>query len=109
MNDSDPFELQVAYPDEESARAAANWLVREYKAACAQIAPITSVYRWEGEVVEDTEFLLTAKTTRACLDAIEVGITADHPYELPQITALPITAGSADYLAWIADSCVAPE
>ncbi len=109
MTETDAFEIQITYPDADSARAAATALVETRLAACGQVSEISSVYTWEGDVVEDPEWLLTAKTTGACLRAIEVRISADHPYDVPQITALPIAWGSADYLAWIHETCIAPE
>lgn len=109
MTETDAFEVQITYPDEESARAAAMVLVEAGLAACGQITGINSVFTWEGVVVDEPECLLTLKTTRACLAAIETRVSVDHPYDVPQITALPIAWGSADYIGWIHDTCRAPE
>jgi periplasmic divalent cation tolerance protein len=105
---TDTFELQSTWPDEATARAAAIALVEARLVACAQIVGIGSVYRWQGAVEAEPEWLLTAKTTAACLPALEATIRARHPYDVPQITALAIEAGSADYIDWIKQSCEAP-
>jgi len=109
MIENDAFEVQLTYPDPDVAHAAAAALIGDRLAACGQIAQIRSVYTWEGAVADEPEWLLTLKTTRACLAAIEPRVRADHPYDVPQITALPIVWGSADFLAWIHETCVAPE
>lgn len=74
-------------------------------AACVQIAPIRSYYRWEGEVQNDPEYLLTFKTTEAAADGpLKEFLDREHPYDEPELIVLPITGGSASYLAWIAES-----
>jgi periplasmic divalent cation tolerance protein len=88
--------------DRASAQAIAAALVEERLAACVQLMPIESWYRWNGEVRHDAEVMLTAKTVRGRLPALEARIRALHPYDLPEIVALPIVGGSADYLAWVA-------
>jgi len=109
MTNTDAFEVQITYPDDDTARAAATALVEARLAACGQVTAISSVFTWEGAVVDEPEFLLTLKTTRACLAAIEARVSIDHPYDVPQITALPIAWGSAAYIGWIRDTCRAPE
>lgn len=101
---TDAVEVQITFPDESVARTTAAELVRARLAACCQIVPVASLYAWEGNVVDDAEWLLTAKTLTPALPALEATIRAGHPYDLPQITALPIAWASADYLAWIADT-----
>lgn len=105
MSETDAFEIQITYPAAELAREAAAALVEARLIACGQVTEITSVYPWEGEVFDEPEWLLTAKTTRACLAAIEARVLSDHPYDVPQVTALPIAWGSADYIAWIHETC----
>lgn len=109
MQTAPAFEAQITFPTEALALAAADRLVAARLIACGQVARIDSVYAWEGKTQNDTEWLLTAKTTRACLPAIEADIRAHHPYDLPQITALPIVWGAADYLGWIETTCKAPD
>ncbi|MEV1006406.1 divalent-cation tolerance protein CutA [Streptomyces sp. NPDC049881] len=83
---------------EELARSA----VAARLAACAQVeAPVTSVYRWQGEVRVDEEWRVTFKTTAARYPALEAHLKAEHSYSNPEIIATPITHGSAEYLAWV--------
>lgn len=90
-------------PDDASARALAGHLVESGLAACANVlAPCRSVYRWRGKVEEAEETPLLIKTTAACYPALEAGIRARHPYEIPEIIAVPVTAGLPAYLEWVA-------
>ena len=78
-------------------------------AACVQIMPITSVYRWEGRVEHAAEHLLQIKTIAARLPQVEACILARHTYGVPEILVVPASGGSTAYLAWIRDSVsVAP-
>ena len=77
-------------------------LVQKRLAACTQIVgPITSIYRWQGEVETASEYLCLIKTRRSLYDAVEAAIREMHPYELPEITRTPITGGSSGYLGWL--------
>ncbi|RME07444.1 MAG: divalent-cation tolerance protein CutA [Anaerolineae bacterium] len=101
----------ITAPDEQSANALAEALVSERLAACVNILPgLTSVYRWQGEVQREGEILLLAKTQKALLDSGEFvrRVKALHPYEVPEVIALPIVAGAADYLAWVEENTGAP-
>lgn len=90
-------------PDAASARALAGHLVEARLAACVSIlAPCRSVYRWEGRIEDAAEVPLLIKTTAARYAALETAIRARHPYELPEIVAVPLTHGLPDYLGWIA-------
>ena len=90
-------------PDESGALDIARILVKEGLAACVnRIGPATSVYRWEGRVCEQSEQLLVIKTTAARYEAVEMRLRALHPYEIPEIIAIPVVAGSSQYLAWLA-------
>ena len=73
-------------------------------AACAQIVRIGSIYRWKGDVVEAGEWLCLLKTRRELYSELEELIRSLHPYEEPEIVAIPISDGSRGYLEWIADS-----
>jgi periplasmic divalent cation tolerance protein len=89
-------------PDAESARAIARALVGERLAACVnRIDGVASTYRWEGEVRDDGECLLLVKTSAAAYERLAARLTALHPYEVPEIVALPVARGSAGYLRWI--------
>ena len=94
--------IVTTLPDSTAGERLAAELVEEGLAACVNIsAPVTSVYRWQGKIERGREVMLTIKTTRERFPAVEKAILDGHPYELPEIIALPITAGSSDYLAWI--------
>lgn len=89
-------------PDAKTARRLARALVSERLAACVNIVPIEqSVYRWKGRIESARERLLVVKSERRAYAAIERAVRALHPYELPEIIAVPIVAGFGPYLAWI--------
>ena len=92
----------VAGPD--AATALARALVEARLAACVQVLPIASTYRWEGAVETAAEQLLLCKIRAADYVEVEAEIRAQHTYNVPEIIALPITAGSPDYLGWLAES-----
>lgn len=90
-------------PDTASAQALAARLVELHVAACVNVlAPCRSVYRWQGKVEDAEEVPLLIKTTAARYADLEAAIRAAHPYELPEIVALPVARGLPDYLAWVA-------
>jgi periplasmic divalent cation tolerance protein len=100
---TDALVVLVTTPTPERAAELARALVEERLAACGNVVPgVRSIYRWEGKVQDDAEALLVLKTTRARFEALRDRVLALHPYEVPEIVALPIEAGSARYLAWIA-------
>ncbi|MBL8385869.1 MAG: divalent-cation tolerance protein CutA [Burkholderiales bacterium] len=89
-------------PDLDCARAIAERLVADRLAACVNIlAPCTSIYRWQGSIESAQEIPVLAKTTRALYARVESTIVALHPYEVPEIIALPIAAGLPAYLGWV--------
>ena len=80
-------------------------LVDERLAACANvIGPIRSIYRWQGAVEDADEHLVLLKARAADVPALETRVRALHSYDVPEVLALPVTAGSAPYLAWLADA-----
>lgn len=92
-------------PDLMTAEKIANELVVDYLAACVQIIPaVKSFYRWQGKLDNSEEYLMLIKTVADKYDEIESKIKSLHPYELPEIIAVPITTGSSDYLSWIDDN-----
>ncbi len=101
----DPAALLVltSCPGEPVALDIARILVDEGLAACVhQLGAGMSVYRWEGRVCEQSERLLVIKTTRARYEALEMRLRALHPYEIPEIIAVPVVLGSGPYLSWLA-------
>ena len=90
-------------PDEETANAIALAVVEAQLAACVNILPrVQSIYRWQGAVELATEIPLFIKSTAAHYPALEKLIAGLHPYETPEIVALPITQGLPTYLNWVA-------
>jgi len=80
-------------------------LVEEELAACANVVgPIRSIYRWQGAIEEATEHLLLLKARAADADAVAARVRALHTYDVPEVLALPVSAGSAPYLAWLAEA-----
>ncbi|MFB3738410.1 MAG: divalent-cation tolerance protein CutA [Candidatus Velamenicoccus archaeovorus] len=98
----DAVQVLCAVDRRDTGQAIADRLVQDRRAACVQLlGPIRSTYRWAGTVEHADEWLLVAKTTRDAYPALERAIRELHPYDVPEITAIPIEAGSADYLGWI--------
>jgi periplasmic divalent cation tolerance protein len=92
----------VTAPSADEARRIGHTLVAERLAACVNvIGPLNSVYRWEGQVREDAEHLLLVKARREDVDALAARVRALHSYEVPEVVALDVIAGSAPYLAWV--------
>lgn len=92
-------------PDEALAIRIADLAVTERLAACAQVqGPIRSAFRWQGVVDHATEWYCHLKTTRERYPALELRIRELHPYEVPEIVAVPVVAGSPAYLGWVAES-----
>ncbi|HYQ72838.1 MAG TPA: divalent-cation tolerance protein CutA [Gammaproteobacteria bacterium] len=92
-------------PKRETAEMIADALVSEQLAACINILPgVTSVYRWQGAVEHSEELLLIIKTRKTAWPVLEARIQALHPYELPEIVAVPITTGEAEYIQWLKNS-----
>lgn len=85
----------------DEAERIATALVGERLAACVQILPATSLYRWRGKVERAEEHVLHIKTRAALAPAVEQRLQALHSHELPEILILPVTGGSAGYLAWV--------
>ena len=89
-------------PDRESAEKLAALLMERRLAACVNIlAPCSSVYRWQGEIQHDEEHPLLIKTAQDRYAELEASIRANHPYELPEIIAVPLTYGLPAYLHWV--------
>ena len=99
---TDALVVLVTAPTAEEAAALARRLVAERLAACGNVLPgVRSIYRWKGRVRDEAEALLLLKTTRARLAALRTRLLALHPYDVPELLALPVEAGAAPYLAWL--------
>lgn len=91
--------------NDEDAERLARLLVERRLAACVNtVGGVTSTYRWRGEVHRDQETLLIIKTTAEQFGALEQTLRSESKYELPEVIALPVPAGSAAYLGWLAES-----
>ncbi|MBW9259641.1 MAG: divalent-cation tolerance protein CutA [Candidatus Thiodiazotropha sp. (ex. Lucinisca nassula)] len=89
-------------PDRGTAERLAGMLVEQELAACVNLsAPITSIYRWQGKTEQSEEILLLIKTTKERYQACESALRAEHPYELPEIIAVPVEQGLDDYVNWV--------
>jgi len=94
--------LLVTCPDPRVAESIARALVEERLAACGNVlGPLTSVYRWKGRMHRDSEVLLLLKTRRALVRLCTKRVKSLHPYELPEIIAVPVVGGLPSYLAWV--------
>lgn len=92
----------VTCGSEEEGLKIANALVEGHLAACANlISPIRSIYRWEGKIWDEREWLLIIKTQRDRFGELEKRVKSLHSYSVPEIIGLPITEGSSAYLDWI--------
>lgn len=97
-----PLLILVNVPDEQVAHAIARLVVEQRLAACVNMLPaVHSVYRWQGAIEEATEVTMLFKTVQEHYLDLEAAIKALHPYEVPEIIALPIVAGLPAYLGWI--------
>ena len=89
-------------PDQESADQLASAIIEQGEAACVSIVPgIRSLYRWQGKIESSQEQLLLIKTRKSHYNSLQQLICTLHPYELPEIVAVPIEAGLNEYLSWI--------
>ncbi|QEQ02365.1 divalent-cation tolerance protein CutA [Thermosynechococcus sp. CL-1] len=93
--------VMVTTATEAEALSLADQLVAEHLAACVQILPIQSIYRWQGTVHRDPEWQLLIKTRITLFEQVRDRLLALHSYEVPEIIALPIIAGSPAYLSWV--------
>jgi periplasmic divalent cation tolerance protein len=90
------------FPSPDKASEIARVLVDEQLAACVNLVPaVRSIYRWQGAVQDEAETLAVIKTTRAGYDALAKRLVELHPYEVPEVLALPIASGHAAYLEWV--------
>ena len=99
---SEPLIVLVTAGSQQEAEEIAGALVAEELAACVNVVPgITSLYRWQGEVQRDQEWLLVVKSRRDVLDEVVQRVRELHSYDLPETIALPLVGGSEPYLAWL--------
>lgn len=97
--------IQTTLPNAEQAHNLAHHLVERSLAACVQIDAITSVYRWQGAVQQESEYRLVCKTLRARSEAVLTAIRERHPYELPELLILQVDQADPAYARWVAQAC----
>ncbi|NDY42973.1 divalent-cation tolerance protein CutA [Dissulfurirhabdus thermomarina] len=108
-NDTAYLVVTTTAADRADADRLARSLVDRRLAACVQVTgPVTSRYRWQGRVETAEEWLITAKTRADRYPALEAELSRAHPYEVPEILAVPVSAGLPAYLAWIDESLAEP-
>ena len=92
----------VTAGSESEAETIAKTLVAEQLAACVNIlSPVRSIYRWEGKLADDQEWLLVIKTRAERFSSVEERVKALHSYQVPEVIALPIVQGLGEYLRWL--------
>ncbi len=107
---TDKIVILVTTSSKREGRKIARHLVEERLAACVNISqPIQSIYRWEGKLQDDKEYLLQIKSTRDLFPEVRKAIQSTHSYKIPEIICLPIVDGSAEYLNWLGESVKAVE
>ena len=98
-------EVHVTAPDAATAERLARILVDERLAACVQVVPgVRSFYRWEGEVAVDDEHLVLVKTLTSRVDAVRERVVSEHPYDTPEVLAVPAVTVDARYFSWLRES-----
>jgi periplasmic divalent cation tolerance protein len=106
---TDKVVVFVTTASRDEGRKIARHLVENRLAACVNITQsIQSVYRWEGKMAEDEEFLLIIKSVKELFPEIRTEISKLHSYQTPEIICLPVVEGSPNYLQWISESVQAP-
>ena len=99
---ADAIQVMTTTAAQADAKRVARAVLEVHLAACVQIiGPLTSLYWWQGEIEQAEEWLCLIKTRADAFADLERAIRSVHPYEVPEIVALPVAAGSADYLAWL--------
>jgi len=85
----------------DSAETIAKEIIKKHLGACVNILPVKSVYRWEGEICNESEDLLIIKTTSEVTRELTDTLVSIHPYDIPEVICLPVTSGHTDYLSWV--------
>ncbi|GAB4323405.1 MAG: divalent-cation tolerance protein CutA [Candidatus Zixiibacteriota bacterium] len=104
MADSDYVVVFATCDSLAEADRIAERLVTEKLAACVNINDrVTSIYEWKGKIQRDVEAFIIIKTKRSLVDQVQTAVKSESSYDCPEIIALPIVAGSSDYLKWLGD------
>jgi len=103
------IQVMTTTANRHDADRIAGELVERRLAACVQLlGPVTSTYRWKGAIETSDEWLLLIKSREELYPAIDAAIRELHPYDVPEILAVPVTAGHADYLRWLGEETGSP-
>jgi periplasmic divalent cation tolerance protein len=109
VSNAAPLVVFSTFPDADTAARIARTLVEEKLAACVNMVPtVRSIYRWEGKVCDEAETLAVIKTTAERYAALAARIAELHPYQVPEVIALPLADGHPPYLAWLAEQVARP-
>lgn len=101
---TDVVRVETTVDGREGAERLAGSVVEHHLAACAQVSgPIRSFYRWENAVQSDEEWMVVIKTAADRLDDLVAHLVEAHPYDVPEIAAVPVTGGNPEYLTWVRD------
>ena len=96
------FQVVTAVASRDEAAAIARALLEERAAACVQVVgPVESTYWWQGKIESSQEWLCIIKSTQETFPALEAAIRAQHPYDVPEILATPVSAGHSAYMDWL--------
>lgn len=95
------LQVLTTLDDRNAAEKMAGDMIARKLAACVQIIPCRSIYRWQGRVEKAEEFLCIMKSSRVLYPELEKAIRDSHPYEVPEILAMEVAAGNPDYLIWL--------
>ena len=93
------------FPDQETARSVSNDLVTKKLAACANILPIESIYRWKEQIESGNETLVLFKLSEDRRSDFQEKLRSLHPYEVPEIIFVPVSSGLPEYLRWVGENC----
>ena len=106
MQENDkPVLVYSTFPSTEAAESVGTHLVEQRLDACVNvIAPMTSIYRWEGKVVRDSEAVMIIKTRRSSVEAVIATVKSRHSYTNPALVVIPLVGGSADYITWLLEA-----
>jgi periplasmic divalent cation tolerance protein len=100
-----PVLVYSTFPTTEAAEAIGTHLVEQRLAACVNIlAPMSSIYRWDGKIVRDSEAVMIIKTRGSLVEALMAAVRSLHSYSNPALVVLPLEGGSSDYIAWLLEA-----
>ncbi len=104
---TDFIQISITCPNQGVAQSIAQTLVKQQLVACAQISQaVTSIYQWQGKIEQEAEFVLQLKSHLSLFESVAESINQQHPYDVPEIIALPLIAISEDYRTWLAQICL---